>query len=190
MHARFRGLGPVVVAGLLLLQTAHATSVPELTFEELTDTSNAIATGQVMRSWTAWDAEHKYIWTHYQLSVTSVKKGASADVVEFAEPGGVVDGVGMAIAGSVSYQPGENVLIFLQRMPNGYLRTTGWGQGKYVVDGAGRLHAAASLRGLEIVDGKSASAAPAPSLGGMTGTEASRRIAARVRAAQSGERAQ
>jgi hypothetical protein len=110
--------------------------------------------------------------------------------VEFAEPGGAVDGVGMDIAGSVSYRTGENVLIFLQRMPNGYLRTTGWGQGKYSIDGAGRLRAAASLRGLEIVDGKSAAAAPVRSLDGMTVTEASQRIADRVRAAQSTERGQ
>jgi hypothetical protein len=186
MHAKSR----VAIIGLLMLRAASATSVPQLSFEQLTDTSDLIATGSVTQSWTAWDAEHKYIWTHYQLSVSSVKKGAAGSSVEFAEPGGAVDGVGMAIAGSVSYRTGENVLIFLQRMPNGYLRTTGWGQGKYSIDGAGRLRAAASLRGLEIVDGKSAAAAPVRSLDGMTVTEASQRIADRVRAAQSTERGQ
>jgi hypothetical protein len=37
-------------------------------------------------------------------------------------------------------------------MPNGYLRTAGWGQGKYLVDKAGHLHADGSLRGIEMVD--------------------------------------
>ncbi len=125
---------------------AFATSIPRITFAELTDNSDMILTGRIARTWTAWDSDHKYIWTHYELRVSGAHKGGAPALVEFAEPGGIAGGVGMSIAGTVGYTVGENVLVFLQRMPNGYLRTTGWGQGKYRVDADTRLHESLALR--------------------------------------------
>lgn len=126
---------------LLACVAAHSALVPRLSFEELTDQSDLVASGYINRSWVAWDASHKYLWTHYELDVTSLHKGTAGRVVEFAEPGGTADGIAMEIAGSVIYVPGENVFVFLQKMPNGYLRTTGWAQGKYSL-GMGRPTAA------------------------------------------------
>jgi len=156
--------------------------VARLSFEELADTSDLVVAGRPTRSWTAWDASHKYIWTHYEVSVTSVHKGAPGSTVELAEPGGVLDGIAMGIAGSVGYTPGEYVLVFLQRMPNGYLRTTGWGQGRYPIDAHGRIRADSVMRGLEIVDTGTQAAASTPltTLEGMSLNELSRRIAART----------
>lgn len=168
---------------LLIAGNAAATSVPKLSFEELTDRSEMIVSGDVTRSWAEWDSEHKYIWTHYELSVSGVQKGAPGATVVLSEPGGEVGLQGMAIAGAVVYRPGDRVLVFLQRMPNGYLRTTGWSQGKYLVDGTGRLHAETSLRGPEVITAQKAAAAPASlrSLDGMAVTELGVRIAARLR---------
>src|SRR5690349_2191487 len=134
------------IAPLLLLQALSATQAARLSFEELTDTSDVIVSGRSGRTWAAWDANRKYIWTHYELTVESVHKGASRSTVEVAEPGGTLDGMVMGIAGTVAYAPGEHVLVFLQRMPNGYLRTTGWGQGKYRVDMQGRIQAGKAMR--------------------------------------------
>ena len=131
---------------------ARATSVPSLSFEELTDRSEQVVTGRIARSWTAWDTEHRYIWTHYELTVSATHKGSAAATVTFSEPGGVVGIEGLAIAGAVGYLTGERVLVFLQRMPNGYLRTTGWSQGKYDVDAAGRLHPESTHGGVELVN--------------------------------------
>ncbi len=115
----------------------------------MTDQSEVVVQGQVTRSWSDWDGEHKYIWTHYEIAVASTQKGRPGATVVVSEPGGVVGDKAMAIAGVVSYATGEQVAVFLQRMPNGYLRTTGWGQGKFSVDGSGHLHAAAF--GAEVV---------------------------------------
>jgi hypothetical protein len=150
MNRKF--LGSMSVLALMILPRALATSVPSLTFDELTDRSEVIVAGRITRSWSDWDSERKFIWTHYELSVSSVHKGAARTAVIVSEPGGVVGGRGMRIAGSVEYSPGDQVAVFLQRMPNGYLRTAGWGQGKYLVDKAGHLHADGSLRGIEMVD--------------------------------------
>jgi hypothetical protein len=137
-----------------LLGTSSATSVPSLSFEELTDHSELIVAGQINRAWADWDTAHKYIWTHYELSVSAALKGTPGATVILSEPGGLVGIQGMSIAGSVGYQAGEAVLVFLQRMPNGYLRTTGWSQGKYIVDKAGRLHATVLPGGIQTADTK------------------------------------
>jgi hypothetical protein len=137
----------------LLLPALKATTIPRLTFEQLTDASDVIASGTVTRSWAAWDAEHKYIWTHYTLSVGDSAKGNSASTVEFAEPGGALGATTMSIAGTVSYGIGDRVVVFLSRMPNGYLRTSGWSQGKYTVSPDGSLHGYASS-GAEVIDAR------------------------------------
>jgi hypothetical protein len=71
----------------------------------------------------------------------------------------------MTIAGTVAYTIGENVVVFLSRMPNGYLRTTGWEQGKYTLDSDDRLRGA-SVTGVQ----------------GMSLNELKQRIAARIQA--------
>jgi hypothetical protein len=166
-----------------LATLAFGTSLQRLTFEELTDNSDAIVTGKVTRSWTAWDSGHHYIWTHYTVQVAGTQKGVQAASVELSEPGGVADGMGMTISGSVAYKVGDEVLVFLQKMPNGMLRTSGWGQGKYTVDSTGRLHAEVPARDVDYVDFRSGSqVAPLSSLDGLTVQQAGLRVAARLHA--------
>jgi hypothetical protein len=170
------------LAIMAAVSTAGATSVPSLTFEELTDHSELVLVGQVTRTWSDWDSEHKYIWTHHQLSVTDAAKGAPGSTVVVSELGGTVGNRSLNVAGAVVYQTGEKVMVFLQRMPNSYLRTTGWGQGKYSVDTAGRLHAEVAAHGLDIMRAQGAVAANTPltSLNGMSVNELRSRVAARV----------
>jgi len=179
-----------MAAVLLLCAGASATIVPQVSFEELTDSSEFIASGRISRSWAAWDSSHKYIWTHYELTVAAAWKGAGR-AVEFAEPGGSVGGEATMIAGAVTYAVGDRVVVFLKRMPNGYLRTTGWAQGKYDVDAGGRLHGAAALGGAEIVQsGSGAAGSSLRTLEGMTESELGQRVAARLRISQGQGRAQ
>jgi hypothetical protein len=166
---------------LLWASKGGASSVPSLSFEELTDRSELVVTGHVTRVWTDWDSEHKYIWTHYELTVSATHKGFAVTMVVVSEPGGVVGIQGMAVAGAVTYQPAEDVVVFLQRMPNGYLRTTGWSQGKFDVDAAGRLRPQNIPGGVEF-----ASPAGVPlatslrTLNGMTVAQLHARIAAHL----------
>lgn len=192
MTPKVLSLARVLATGWILAFAARATTVPQLSFEKLTDASELIVSGTVTTSWTAWDSEHKYIWTHYSLSVSSVHKGAPGSSVEFAEPGGAVGPAVMSIAGVVTYSPGDHVAIFLARMPNGYLRTAGWAQGKYLLDSSGRLHAAA-VPGDETIVATGASPVAVSSLRSLEGTtmgEFAQRVAAHVRGTQSRGRLQ
>jgi hypothetical protein len=143
------------IAITLMAQVALATSVPKLTFAELSNNSEVVVTGRITKSWAAWDNSRSHIWTHYELRVSGTAKGKAAATLEFAEPGGSLDGMGMTVADSVQYTIGESVLVFLQRVPNGYLRTTGWGQGKFTVDSATHLHPATPLAHGESLEGLS-----------------------------------
>lgn len=184
---RYRtGFAGIIAFTAILLSTASATTVAKLSFEELTDQADIVVSGSITRSWAAWDSEHKYIWTHYELSVLSTIKGAPGQSVEFEELGGVVDGTGMNVAGTVTYQTGEKVLIFLTRQPNGYLRTTGWGQGKYSIDASNQLHGDASLRNVDLVavpaGGSPAAVSAVRSLNGLSLNDAAQKVVSRVRA--------
>jgi hypothetical protein len=158
----------VFACGFALLSTARATSVARLSFEELTDQSELVVSGQINRSWAEWDADHKYIWTRYELSVSGTLKGSAGSTVTLSEPGGIVGETGMSVPGSVGYAAGEKIVVFLQRMPNGYLRTAGWSQGKFRVDQDGKLHGAASALGLELVGTNARAATPLRSLEGLS----------------------
>ncbi len=171
-----------------LVPLAQATTLQRISFEELTDNSDLIVTGKVTRSWAAWDSGHHYIWTHYAVEVTSAQKGTPGNVVEISEPGGSAEGLTMTIAGTTTYNIGDNVLLFVQKMPNGMLRTTGWGQGKYTVDARGRLRAEVALKGADYVDLKTGmGVAPTSTLDGLTLQEAGVRVAARIRATRVGK---
>jgi hypothetical protein len=149
-----------------------------LSLDEMTGRSEMIISGRITDSWAAWDAEHKYIWTHYTVAVDSSVKGRAARSVEIAEPGGILDSIVMSIGGATEYARGEQVLIFLERMPNGYLRTAGLGQGKYGIDAAGRLHGI-ELKNVDLTEGTATAGQPARTLNGMTVAEAASHIATR-----------
>jgi hypothetical protein len=131
----------VAIIGLALASSsARAAVFPRITAEELTAQSQVIVEGNVVRSWTAWDSDHKYIWTHYEVSVTDQIRGPRSATVTVSEPGGSLDGVNQQFSGVVSYAPGETTIVFLYRTPIGYWRPVGGPQGKFTVDRAGRVH--------------------------------------------------
>jgi len=167
--------GALLAPVLLFLRVASAAELPRYTFDELTDSAEIVATGKIARSWAAWDADHSHIWTHYQLTVSAVDKGTAGSTVDIAEPGGVLDGIRMNIAGATGYQVGEHVLVFLSRMPNGYLRTAGFGQGKLIIDADGQLREQIALKpalgqGMQV-----------RSLNGMSVKQAAQLVGARIR---------
>jgi len=133
-----------------LASLAPAAQAPRISFDELLDRSQFILHGRVLRKWCGWDAKHKYIWTHHEIEVTEALRGAPGLRITASEPGGELDGVGQQVSGALPYAVGENVLVFLDQTPIGFLRAVGGGQGKFTVGRDGRAHA--NLAGMELVD--------------------------------------
>lgn len=115
----------------------HATLVPRMSVEQMIDDSELIVHGTVLRSWSGWDRARQFIWTHYELQVSDMIKGLPSARLVVSEPGGIVGETAMQIAGAPRYEVGEEVVLFLNRTPIGYLRSCGWGQGKFGVSSLG-----------------------------------------------------
>jgi hypothetical protein len=125
---------PLLALALAALSPVYGTLVPRLSFEELVGQSDVVAHGRVASIRVAWDAERENIWTHYEIALDEALKGSPGRTVEIQEPGGELDGVRMEIIGAPHYELGEEVVVFASPTPAG-LRTCGWGQGRFVVEG-------------------------------------------------------
>lgn len=133
---------------------AGATLVPEVGFETLVAESEAIVHGSVVRSWTAWDEQRTAIWTHYEIRVADWLKGSRGATIRISEPGGSLDGLHTRVVGAPQYAVGEEVVVFADETPIGYLRTCGWSQGKFAISSggdAGRKMVATTAGGAQIV---------------------------------------
>ena len=148
-----------VMALLIGASASWATLVPRMSFEEIVARSQSIVQGTVLRSWSAWDDDQAAIWTHYEIKVSASLKGEDGDTVVVSEPGGSVDGKQMHIAGTPKYEIGEEVMLFAVPTPIGYLRTCGWGQGKFRVSVSDQAPSGKAVRsalaGVQLVEGGS-----------------------------------
>jgi hypothetical protein len=176
--SRLRSGGPLLAALALSLALANSlwgTQVPRMSLEEVVDASESIVQGTVVRTWADWDQDHKYIWTHYEIQVVDRLKGAAAATVVVSEPGGVVGETALQVAGTPQYEVGEQVVLFAEKTPLGYLRTCGWGQGKFRVERAprsGKLTVRTAAKGIQLVDRPTRETKPAGTpLGEMNGQD-------------------
>lgn len=125
---------PLFALALAALSPVYGTLVPRLSFEELVGQSAVVVHGRVAAIRVAWDDERQNIWTHYQIVLDEALKGSPGRTLEIQEPGGELDGMRMEIVGAPRYELGEEVVVFAAPTPAG-LRTCGWGQGRFVVEG-------------------------------------------------------
>ena len=124
----------LLALALVAFSPVYGTLVPRLSFEELVGQSQVVVHGRVASIRVAWDAERENIWTHYEIVLDEALKGTPGRTVEIQEPGGELNGFRMEIVGAPHYELGEEVVVFAAPTPAG-LRTCGWGQGRFVVDG-------------------------------------------------------
>jgi hypothetical protein len=119
---------------LLLAGAAFAATIPRMSFEHIVRSSPRAVRGVVARSWSSWDVTHTAIWTHYEIRVAETLRGPRASTFTISEPGGVVEGVGMAVPGAPQYSVGQEAVIFAYSTPIGYWRVRGFGQGWFRVE--------------------------------------------------------
>jgi len=147
--------GLAVAVWLVASLPVFATLVPRMSLEEMTETADAVIHGTVVRTWADWDSTHEFIWTHYEIRLSESMLGDALDKAVISEPGGIVGTDSMQITGTPRYGIGEEVVLFVRRTPIGYLRTSGWGQGRFDVatdPRTGSKTVRARLAGIELVE--------------------------------------
>jgi len=146
---KLRALLTLLVAG-----TALASTAVRLDASSLTAAATDVVDGNVISSSPVWTADHRRIVTHVVVEVRDTWKGGAGGRITVVQPGGELDGIGQRVSGVASLQPGERVVLFLERS-GPYHRVVGLAQGVYrvvPVAGSNELRAVpAALDGLELV---------------------------------------
>lgn len=114
---------------------AHATVMVEIPLEQLIADSDAIVHATVLRTGTQLETFDGHLEPHTiaQLQISDWLKGTGQERLSIDEIGGTVDGSGSWIDGTPRYRDGEEVVVFLRRLPNGSYRTVGMEQGRFDV---------------------------------------------------------
>jgi len=128
-------------AGLLVALTPlGATTLQQLSLDEMTQQSTSIVRGRVTGSSTGMRGSN--VWTFYQVQVLETFKGHEAGQVQVAVPGGAAGGVRQMVAGAPSLSSGSEYVLFLWTGRSGLTQVMGLSQGLLSVihDGQGNTN--------------------------------------------------
>jgi hypothetical protein len=110
--------------------SAAAATLQQLSVDQMTQSATAIVRARVTGSSASFTGQT--IYTHYQLLVSEVWKGASA--TEVTVPGGVAGGYRQSFPGVPALQIGSEYVLFLWKSPStGIVHVVGFSQGAFNV---------------------------------------------------------
>jgi len=131
---RTRGLTALtLLAALALSPLASATVVEAMDLERMIELSDVIVHARVMRVAPQAERKHGYVFTEVELQVREVVKGEAGGRLTLLLPGGTLDGVRYSIPATSSFEPGEEMVLFLSRWRE-HLVQVAVGVGKLRVD--------------------------------------------------------
>lgn len=100
---------------LILGAPAFATTLVALDVEGLTKLSDVVLRGRVVSSQARITKDGARIVTDTELDVVEVMKGSADAHVTVMQPGGVVGEIGQKVDATARFEPGEEVVVFLER---------------------------------------------------------------------------
>lgn len=111
---------------------ACATTLEQLTLDEMAQQSTAIVRARVIGSHAGTHGSHGTdIYTYFQLQVIETWKGQA--MTEVAVPGGVAGGIRQSISGAPELKPGQEYVLFLWTSRSGLTQVIGLSQGLFKV---------------------------------------------------------
>lgn len=130
--------------------SALATTLLAQDLESLSRRADAVVQGRVKRLQSRWNGDRTRIFTEVELEVSEALKGAPGKTVTLIQPGGVVGEIGQRVSGLASFEPGEEVVVFLEKRSEASYHVAGMAQGKLRVERSS--------------DGRAAFAVPEPAM--------------------------
>jgi hypothetical protein len=132
----------MLVAGLLTLACAQATTLQRLSLDDMIQQSTGIVRAKVTGSSSALRGQN--IYTYYHLQILENAKGGASKVMDVAVPGGTVDGKREIAVGAPSLTTGSEYVVFLWTGRSGLTQIIGLSQGLFlaVPDAAGKIRLA------------------------------------------------
>ncbi|MCB9729175.1 MAG: hypothetical protein H6744_18985 [Deltaproteobacteria bacterium] len=148
-------LGTSLALGAATAGTAHATTVLQVDLPELSLTSEWVVRARIDAVRSVDLRPNGTFATDYDLVISEVYRGQDVpNRYTLRLPGGEgADGMAMRIPGMPAFQQGEDVVLFLERIPNGGFIPCGLGQGVWRVhlDALGRPWVTQSLDGAHLM---------------------------------------
>lgn len=133
------GMVAIALSGIVFLHPASAARL-SVSLPQLAEEAEAVCRGIVKDVKSEWNEDRTYIWTFVTLNVSETIMGQAmkGTDIEMKVPGGYVDGVGQVSFEGVSFQQGEEAVVFLKRETykgKEYYGVVRLGQGKFAVRG-------------------------------------------------------
>jgi len=125
--------------GLLLAACLSATTLQQLSMDDMIQKSTAIVRAKVTGSYSA--SRGNAVWTFYRVQVLEELKPLDGTLAEVAVPGGAVRGVRQAVAGAPTLNVGQEYVLFVWIGRNGLPQLIGLSQGLFSVgkDASGNI---------------------------------------------------
>lgn len=152
-----------VLACALMAVPAGASTFVAMSGGELVGQSDAVVVGEVLYTYSYWNAEGTMIFTDAVVHVRESIVGKASGLVSVRTPGGTVADYRVDAHGFPAFRPGQSQVLFLHRTPEGLMEVTGFQQGQYrvVTRSDGVEVAVPALRGVRLLT-PGGQAAPAP----------------------------
>jgi len=117
-----------VAATILAFESTHATTLVQLSTEDLTVLADRIVVGRVLRD--SASSNGRMIYTKTTVEVTDTWKGSAEEQITIHSLGGTVGTLRARVNGSPVFLAEEEVILFLEEDRQGRLRVLGMEQGK------------------------------------------------------------
>jgi hypothetical protein len=119
----------IFTALLLWASCASATTLEQLTVDQMIQQSTAIVRAKVTASRSA--SRNGTIYTYYRLQVTENLKSTTPATSEVAVPGGIVGNAMQSVAGAPTLTIGSDYVLFLWTSRSGLTQIIGLSQGAF-----------------------------------------------------------
>lgn len=124
----------VVTLAVVLALPALGSQFLQLPFDTVARNATLIVRGTVGPVTSAWDDDHRIIYSYAALSVDGYLAGHGPDTLMIREVGGTVEGYTQVAIGFPALREGQEVVLFLARWDDcGDWRIDSYNQGKYRV---------------------------------------------------------
>ena len=123
---------------LLCATAAPGTQIEYRTPQQMGAGSALVVQGRVTGVRSYWNGTRTKILTETRISVDRTFKGSAAGEISVVQLGGTVGHVQMRVEGAVSWERGEEVLLFLEPFRPGSYQVYGLSLGKYRIERDGR----------------------------------------------------
>ena len=122
-------LAAILVFLLGPVPAVQATTLARMSLDELAAAAHVIVEAYCLENEARW--ERGEIWTFTNLEVTETIKGVAPRLITVRLLGGRVGHLISTVNGVPRFQPGEDVVLFLERTPAGDFSVTSWVQGTF-----------------------------------------------------------